>query len=137
MKLSHHLVRFSALAFGLLAACKSPSGFTEISVNSLHERLAQSPDILLLDVRTPGEWESVRVPGIKKFIPHDQMGERSAELNAQPDTPIYVICRSGHRSAIAAGTLAKLGFKQVFSVQGGTNAWVTAGYPTESGPVPQ
>ena len=140
MKILHRLARLGTIAVGLPVACKhggSLSGYTQIPATSLRDLLAGDPGLLLVDVRTPAEWVPVRVPGVKEFIPHDQISERVSELGAQPEKPIYLICRSGHRSSVAVASLAKLGYKQAFSVEGGTNAWVAAGYPTESGPIPK
>lgn len=53
-------------------------------------------------------------------------------MNEVPkDRPVYVICRSGNRSAQASAQLVKAGYRQVFNVDGGMNAWTTAGYPVK------
>lgn len=109
------------------------SGVGQISVEALHDSLAANPDLLLIDVRTPEEWQAVRVRGIKRYIGHTEITARSDELSADSTMPIYLICRSGHRSVVAGKALARLGYRHVFSVQGGTNAWVAAGYPVDSG----
>ena len=50
-----------------------------------------------------------------------------AELAA--DRPVYVICRSGNRSRTASETLIRLGYSEVYNVEGGINAWLDAGLP--------
>ncbi len=125
----------------LLSALPGCSGFgtasmvTQISVDALRDSLTTNPGLLLVDVRTPEEWQAVRVQGIKKFIEHTEIAERKADLPADSTTPIYLICRSGHRSMLAGEALAKLGYRRLFSVKGGTNAWIAAGFPVDSGRV--
>ena len=91
---------------------------------------------MFVDVRTPGEWEAVRATDIDRFIPYEEMPSRHEELGVSKQTPIYLICRSGRRSGIAGQWLVDAGYRNVFNVLGGTSAWVGAGYPTTSGPIP-
>ena len=83
----------------------------------------------LLDVRNPDEWENARVPGVA-LIPLPELAERADEV--PEGSPLYVICAAGARSAKAAEHLRSLGIDAI-NVAGGTNAWIQAGYPTESG----
>jgi len=84
----------------------------------------------ILDVRHPGEWAEVRVPGVP-LIPLSELTDRVEEVPA--GEPLYVICAVGGRSAKAAELLRALGVDAV-NVAGGTRGWVEAGYPIESGP---
>lgn len=136
--LSRSIRRLSALTLSVALGSKSPgtsSEVTHITVQALHDSLSANPSLLLVDVRTPAEWDSIRVQGVKKFIEHDQIGNRVADLNADTSASVYLICRRGHRSTLAAETLAKLGYKHLFNVDGGTNTWIAAGFPTDSGRV--
>jgi rhodanese-related sulfurtransferase len=84
----------------------------------------------LLDVRTPQEWEEYRIPGIP-LIP---LNELSARLDEIPqDQEIFIVCRSGNRSATARDILLSAGFENVTSMGGGMLQWQAAGYPTVSG----
>ena len=101
----------------------------EVDVDELHERLADGA--ALLDVREPYEVDEVRVPGGVR-IPLESVPERMAEI---PSTgTLYVICALGGRSRTAAEFLRSNGIDAV-NVAGGTNAWVAADFPVESGPV--
>jgi rhodanese-related sulfurtransferase len=100
----------------------------EIDVAEL-ARLRQG-DVPLIDVRQPEEWEEVRAPGAV-LIPLADVAERIEEIPA--DDTVYVICKSGGRSAKAAELLRARGIDAV-NVAGGTMAWVEAGHPVESGP---
>ncbi len=91
-------------------------------------------DAFLLDVREPDEWEAGHAPAAK-HIPLGQLGARSAEI---PRTAaVYVICRSGVRSARAAQALNAAGW-QALNVDDGMQGWAAAGRPmiTDSGAQP-
>ncbi len=88
----------------------------------------------LLDVREDDEWAAGHVPGAT-HIPLGQLGARTGELPQDDD--IYVICRSGVRSARAAQALGGAGWRAV-NVAGGMQDWAQAGRPmvTDSGATP-
>lgn len=82
----------------------------------------------VVDVRSPDEFSGGHVPGAK-LMPLERIHEMSGEL-AKAE-PIYLICRSGMRSQMAAKILAGHGFDHLINVDGGTVAWIHAGYPVE------
>jgi rhodanese-related sulfurtransferase len=88
----------------------------------------------LLDVREEDEWAAGHVPGAT-HIPLGQLGARTAELPLDRD--IYVICRTGMRSARAAHALNGGGW-QALNVAGGMRDWAAAGRPmvTDYGATP-
>jgi len=83
--------------------------------------LAATPGVLLLDVRTAEEFAAGHIPG-SQLLPYDEIIARVEELPADRQTPIIVYCRSGRRSAIAAETLAGLGFGEIYDL-GGIQDW--------------
>jgi rhodanese-related sulfurtransferase len=97
----------------------------EISVSQAREK--QDADVMILDVREPGEWQQGHIPG-STLIPLGQLESRVSEL--PQDKEIVVVCRSGGRSATGRDILKKAGFKKVSSMAEGMNAWTSAGYPT-------
>lgn len=99
----------------------------EIDVQTLSGVLDEGA--VVIDVRTPQEYAEVHVPGAV-LVPMDELGGRLGELDK--DEPLYVICRSGHRSAAVCEALEPLGYDAV-NVSGGTIAWVRAGLPYEQG----
>jgi rhodanese-related sulfurtransferase len=104
-----------------------------ISVQKLKATLEKAPDHLhkgffLIDVRSPEEHAGGVIPGTDRNIEFSQMRARHREIGAKPDDHIVVYCQSGHRSNIAAETLADLGYKYVYNVRGSMNAWLEAGY---------
>ncbi len=96
---------------------------------------AQLPaGIFLLDVREDDEWAAGHAPGAV----HVRLGELSARTGEIPrDREVYVICRSGARSAYAAQALAGAGWNTV-NVSDGMTGWAVAGRPmiSETGAEP-
>jgi rhodanese-related sulfurtransferase len=84
---------------------------------------------LLIDVRDPDEWQEGHISGAKNF----SRGTVELEIEeAAPDlsTPIITHCGGGGRSALAAESLQRIGYKNVKSMAGGFKAWKSAGLPT-------
>ena len=81
------------------------------------------PDAALLDVRESDEWAAGHAPGAT----HLPMSELTARMDELPDgDPLYVICRSGGRSARVAAYLSAQGYPAV-NVEGGMQAWARQG----------
>ncbi len=114
----------------------------EVSVQELASAL-QDHHAILIDVREPDEYiqgyvdRSVNYPrGVLEMRIHQYPSVGSncdsmAALEQLSAKPIYLMCRSGARSALAADSLKNMGFTQVLSVAGGFQAWLDAGYPVE------
>jgi rhodanese-related sulfurtransferase len=83
----------------------------------------------VVDVRTPGEYSGGHVPGAPN-IPHMAVLHRAGEL--AKDREIVFICQTGQRSALACEFAASAGFKDLYNVEGGTEAWIKAGLPVEN-----
>jgi len=84
---------------------------------------------MLIDVRSPEEHAAGFIPGTDLNIDFREIKTRHREIGVPLDEHIVVYCQSGHRSNIAAETLADLGYIHVYNVRGSMNAWVEAGYP--------
>lgn len=97
----------------------------EVAVNGVPEG-AQ-----LIDVREPDEFADIRAAGALN-LPLSEFVARAGEID--PDRDIYVICRSGGRSAQAIEYLEQSrGWDNATNVVGGTLAWEAAGLPVERG----
>jgi hydroxyacylglutathione hydrolase len=96
------------------------------SVFDLKDRLQAERDLLVLDVRQPGEWDHGRVPGAL-HISGGELPQRIDEV--PPDRPVAVYCGSGYRSSVATSLLKRTGHQTVFNVLGGFSAWKNAGFP--------
>jgi len=78
--------------------------------------VAAGQGALILDVRTPGEYNSGHIEGAKN-ISHDQLKARIGELGTDKDRTIVLYCRSGRRTGIAAGILQGAGFTSIIDVK--------------------
>lgn len=81
---------------------------------------------VVLDVRTPGEWEEGTIGNATKMNYYDSDFEAQVE-KLDKDEPVLVYCKKGGRSAGAAEILKNKGFKKVFNLEGGISAWKDAG----------
>lgn len=96
----------------------------------LAERLQSGADILILDVREPYEYAtmhlrgSLNVPrGILESACEWGYEETIPELVRARERDVVVVCRSGHRSLLAAQNLLLLGYQNVHSLKTGLRGW--------------
>ena len=80
------------------------------------EEYKNTPDALLLDVRTPEEYRSGHIPGSQN-VPL-QIIDNVSGIAADHNTPLFVYCHSGARSRQAAGLLTKAGYTHVTNLGG-------------------
>jgi rhodanese-related sulfurtransferase len=98
----------------------------ERGVNDLRSILSAGGECSLVDVREYPEFAAGRIRGAR-LIQLGEIERRAEEINR--DVPVYVICRSGRRSAIAQQKLQALRFKKVYNVRGGMLDWEASGFP--------
>ncbi|RMD99985.1 MAG: rhodanese-like domain-containing protein [Deltaproteobacteria bacterium] len=95
----------------------------EISPEEAERLWQESSETLFLDVRTPEEHATVRIPR-SKSIPIEELEYRLHELPAQKDASIVVYCATGRRSAVACEFLGRIhGYTGVVNLAGGIVAW--------------
>ena len=105
-----------------------------ISVDDAFQ-LIQNTNALLVDVRTPQEWEETGIPRGAKCLPHtakDFEQRLKTLIDDDMDRRVIFICRTGRRVKLAAKTALKAGFSNVFIVDGGVpgaDGWIAKGYP--------
>ena len=99
----------------------------EIDIDTLAAKLEAGAAVF--DVREPDEYHDARVPGVRP-VPLGSVPDRIDEFPA--DQTIYVICKSGGRSAKAVEFLRSQG-RDAVNVAGGTMAWIEAGRPVDTG----
>ena len=96
----------------------------------LEERLQENPDLLILDVREPYEFDAMHIVGSRN-VPRGILEsacewdyeETVPELVRARDREIVVVCRSGNRSILAAHAMQVLGYRDVTSLQTGLRGW--------------
>lgn len=80
----------------------------------------------LIDVRTPGEFADVHIPGSYN-VPLDLLEEHRRELAEHLDDDVVLVCRSGGRACRAEGALASAGLPNLHVLDGGITSWENAG----------
>lgn len=92
----------------------------EISPSSAKSLISQDANVQFIDVREPHERLVRSIPGTL-HIPLADLSRRLHVLD--PDKPVIVHCKSGVRSAMACELLRRLGFREVYNLRGGIDAW--------------
>ena len=118
---------------GAAAGAVETPGFAEVSATELAQLLAErergEAEFELVDVREPGERDIVSVPG-SRAVHLDAFRAGTAAQELPHGVPVVVLCKSGIRSAEAAGLLAAQGHDDVRNLTGGVLAWVRDVDPT-------
>src|SRR6202795_4393755 len=107
---------------------EAKKNITEISPQDAAAK-SKSGQAVIVDVREKDEWDEQHIPDAI------HMSRGTIELDIEekvPDTNALIICHcgGGGRSALAAESLQKMGYKNVRSMAGGFKAWKAAGLPT-------
>jgi len=98
--------------------------FKRISAAEAKQMIDQG--VTVVDVRTPAEFGGGHIPQAQ-HVPLDSILARPRDV-LKGDNVIFV-CQVGQRSALAAEMAAAVGFKTLYNLEGGTDAWIRAGYP--------
>ena len=94
----------------------------KISAEEAKQLMSESEGgYIILDVRTEEEYTEGHIEGAY-LIPYDEAARLAESSLCEPDTIVFVYCRSGRRSAAAAEILAGIGFTNVYDI-GGITSW--------------
>lgn len=124
---------FISLTFLSLSACQSgqtKDGITTLDAKAFESKIKALDNEIIFDVRSPNEF----VEGhITDALNVDWYGKYWSQVIAGMDTakPYMLYCMSGSRSTDAAEAMKKAGFKTIYVLNGGTEAWIKAGLPLE------
>jgi rhodanese-related sulfurtransferase len=102
---------------------------TEISPTDAAQKAKNNSDAVIVDVREKDEFDQNHIPDAV----HLSRGMLELEIEDKfPDRNTTIICHcgGGGRSALAAESLQRMGYKNVKSMAGGFKAWKAAGLPT-------
>ncbi len=114
---------FIAVSTMLFAAC-APK-FPTLIPDEFEQVIAE-PDVQLVDVRTPEEFERGHIVGAMNINwKNDSFADDAAILERSKTIAIY--CKAGRRSHAAAGKLYRMGYKNIVELQGGIEAWQAEG----------
>ena len=128
-------IYYSFLLLFIFQSCSVPaqeqeasSSPIEVEVAKASELIAQG-DLLLLDVRTPGEVKQGQIAGARNIdiMSWDEFKAGVDQLDKSE--PVMVYCKVGGRSHKAAVYLVDNGFTKVYDIKGGILAWEKAGEP--------
>ena len=133
------IIAASLFAAVLLGACGSDTDTVEAPIAQSIELINAadasqlltdnegSTDFIILDIRTPEEFNSGRVAGSVNIDFYES--SFASELDKlDKDKTYFVYCNSGNRSGSAMGTMRDLGFVDVYDLDGGIQAWYSSGF---------
>lgn len=109
------------------------SRIREASVDEVKARMDRGDRFQLIDVREESEWAKDHIVGathLGKGIVERDVEQRYPD----PTVELVLYCGGGFRSALAADNLQKMGYSNVFSMDGGIRGWREKGYPLEKEP---
>ena len=115
------------LIFLLLVGCSQKKTETSLSPQDFSDKFKNTPNGILLDVRTEAEVKEGALPNAQNIVYDDSFSDKLGGLSKE--SPIFVYCAAGKRSAKAAKILTEKGFKEVYQLKGGLNAWKEAKLP--------
>ena len=121
------------LLVGVLTGCGAKGGLYEDVTAAEAIKILEIPGTFLLDVRTPGEYQSGHLANAT-LIPVQELEQRLADLPADKERPVLVYCRSGNRSVPAAKILGRQGYKNIINLKGGILEWARQDLPVETPP---
>lgn len=111
-------------------------GLSVTQCDSLIAANIDNPNFVILDVRTPGEYNPQHLEGAINRNFYDS--DFDAQLDALDKNKMYLIhCKSGGRSGVTLGKMETLNFAQVYDMLGGMNQWLSHSLPTTSAFAPR
>lgn len=102
----------------------------QLTIGETRERIERDPAVKLVDVREDREWALGHISGAE----HIGKGVIERDIEAKipdKDAEIILYCGGGFRSALSAEALQKMGYANVYSMDGGWREWANAGYPVD------
>jgi len=117
-------------SISLLFALSSCGQNRTINVDEFEEQLIVTKGEQLIDVRTEQEFEKYRIKSAKN-IDFRSLNFRKEIENLDKNKPVLIYCLSGMRSRNALVVFQEAGFKNVYNLDGGINAWTKAGKPID------
>lgn len=100
----------------------------QITADEVKKAVDEKADVIILDVRTPGEFDRENISGSIN-LPVDNITEKILSNIPDKSKVIYVYCLSGARSDFAVNTMKQLGYNNVFSMTSGLLMWRSKRYP--------
>ncbi|HQW11254.1 MAG TPA: thioredoxin domain-containing protein [Saprospiraceae bacterium] len=108
------------------------SGNTDLTSSEFKQAIEKDKKAVVLDVRTPEEYSKGYIPHAVNYNWNDPSFKQQVS-KYDKESPLYVYCLSGGRSASAANYLRQEGYKHVYELKGGILNWKNDGYALENG----
>ena len=115
--------------FGRPATAATRPNVVNINPQQLHERLESGEPLILVDVRSPGEFQWDGHIAGARLLPLPALSSRIDEL--PKDQTIVCVCRSGNRSQVACEMLLRAGFQDVVNLSQGMIGWQRSRFETQ------
>lgn len=115
----------------LFSNCQGQSGAERLPPENFEKKLSTVSEKIILDVRTEDEFSKGHLADAVQ-IDYYKSDFKNQLTKLDKNKPVFVYCAAGIRSNSAAKILTDLGFKQVYDLQGGFNAWSDAKKPIEN-----
>ena len=114
----------------LIFSCNAQTK-TSLSPGEFEKAIANKDSVQVLDVRTPGEYNSGHIANalLADWNDPQEFNRRIAFVDR--NKPVYVYCLAGGRSAAAAAQMRKAGYENVYELKGGMNAWNAGNKPVQ------
>ncbi len=111
---------------------ETTSKVQNISAVKFNQLLEETPNAQLLDIRTPVEFNAGHIKNAILVNYYDRnFANNILKLGLDKNQPVFIYCRSGHRSGNAVIIFKKLGFKKIINLAHGINDWYRQGLPLE------
>ncbi len=106
----------------------------EIEATDLHARIERGDKLVILDTRTPEEYQRFCIPG-GRSVPGGELALRITDItkDLDPDTTVIINCAGRTRSIIGTRVLQRMGMTNIYGLKNGTSGWVLSGYELETG----
>ncbi len=112
------------LLFVLISLVATSQEVTNVLLNTENfKEVVVDKDVQLVDVRTPDEYNAGKIDGAINIDYFDQETFKKEFEKLDKNKAIYLYCRSGHRSHKSAVLLEKMGFKEIYDLEGGYVVW--------------
>ncbi|PHQ28900.1 rhodanese-like domain-containing protein [Leeuwenhoekiella nanhaiensis] len=119
MKAIFSLLLLSLFTFGAKA---QENNHLILDKNAFRDSI-NAKKVLLLDVRRAEEFEAGHIEKALNFNVLDSLNFRAQVEQLDPETPVYLYCRSGNRSGKAAVIMQEMGFRTLYDLKGGYLGW--------------
>jgi len=126
------LLSYVLIIFIACGKTKIPDGaiYQVLSPNDFEGKMSQTQDAYLIDARTPAEIETGKLTSALNYN-YKADGIEKAIKELDKNKPVFIYCGSGIRSKKSAEILLKAGFTEIYDMEGGMKAWLSAGKKVE------